>query len=405
MSVSMDQTAFAAALKQMYKEPTIANLVYKNNPAYALLKKSEDFYGEVEKYPVLYSNPQGASATFSSALANKQASALQAFLLSRVSDYATANIAGETIEASRNNAGAFMSALKTEMDGAFQIFGLRNGSALYRSGTGSIGQISATSTVASVTITLSNPADVVNFFVNQTLQAAATDGGAPRSGTVVVTGVNRANGQLTAAANWSAGITGLTAGDFLLVNGDSNLKISGFAGWLPMASTVSSTPFFGVDRSIDKQFLAGVFTDATGAPIEEAIIQSASDISTNGGMPDVCFMNPLRYADLIKSMGAKVQYGEIKTPDGYFAFTGVKMHGPNGEINIVSDRNCQSDRAYVMTWEDWSLRSLNKAPHILGLDGLDFLRQGTADGYEIRVGGYMQVKCIAPGRSGVVKLK
>jgi len=404
MAVTMDQTAFAAALKQLYKEPTIENLVYKSNPALGLIKKSEDFYGEVEKYPVLYSNPQGASSSFSSALANKQASSLQAFLLQRVSDYATANIAGETIEASRNNAGAFMSALKTEMDGAFQIFGLRNASALYRSGTGTIGQISAGSNVGTATITLANPADVVNFFVNQTLQASATDGGTPLAGTVIITNVNRATGELTASGNWSAGIGTIAAGNFLLTNGDSNLKMAGFSGWIPFSSSVSSTPFFGVDRSVDKQFLAGVFTDATGAPIEEALIQSATEVSVNGGNPDIVLMNPLRYADLIKSMGAKVQYNKVSDPKGYFSYSSVKMHGPNGEINVVPDRNCQVDRAYMMTWDTWSMRSLNKMPHILGLDGLDFLRQGTADGYEIRVGGYFQLKCVAPGHNGVVKL-
>ena len=80
------------------------------------------------------------------------------------------------------------------------------------------------------------------------------------------------------------------------------------------------------------------------------------------------------------------------------------MHGPTGSIKVVADRNCQTDRAYMMTWDTWEMRSLNKMPHILGLDGLDFLRQGTSDGYEIRVGGYFQLKCKAPGSNGVVKL-
>lgn len=404
MAITMDQTAFAAALKQLYKEPSINNLVYKNNVALALLKKGEDFYGEVEKYPVLYSNPQGASSSFSSALANKQASALQAFLLQRVSDYATANIAGETIEASRNNAGAFMSALKTEMDGAFQIFGIRNGAALFRSGTGSIGQISAGSNVTTATITLANPADAVNFFVGQTLQAAATDGGAPLAGTVILTGVNRSNGQLTASGNWDVGIPTIAVNYFLLTNGDSNAKMSGFSSWIPMSPTVSATPFFGVNRSVDKNFLAGVYVNAVGSPIEEGLIDGATQVAVNGGAPDIIIMNPLRYADLVKSLGSKVMYTNVESPDGFFSFTGLEMHGPSGSIKVVSDRNCQTDRAFVMTWDTWEMRSLNKMPHILGLDGLDFLRQGTSDGYEIRVGGYFQLKCKAPGSNGVVQL-
>lgn len=404
MAVTMDQSAFAAALKQLYKEPTIINLVYKKNPVLALIKKTEDFYGDVEKYPVKYSNPQGASASFSAALANKQASALQAFLLSRVSDYSTANIKGETIEVSRNNVGAFMSALKSEMDGAFDTFGLRNAAALFRSGTGTIGQISAASNVATATITLANPSDAVNFFVNQTLQANATDGGTPKAGTVIITKVNRVTGELTASAAFSTGIATIAAGDFLLTNGDNNAKMSGFASWIPMSSTVSATPFFGVDRSVDKNFLAGVYTNGVGAPIEEALIQCVSDVDKNGGDPDVIFANPDRVADLIKSMGAKAQYEQMKSADGYFGFTSVLMNGAGRVMKVISDRNCQIDRAYVMTWDDWEIRSANKMAHILGLDGLDILRQASDDSYEVRVGGYFNLKCKAPARSGVCQL-
>lgn len=404
MAVSMDVTAFQAALKQLYKEPTISNLVYKNNPALALIKKGTDFVGDVEKYPVLYSNPQGRSASFSAALTNKSSSALQAFLLTRVSDYALASIGGEVIEASQNNAGAFMSALKTEMDGAMQIIGLSAAASMFRSGTGSIGQISATSNIATPTITLQAVSDAVFFFVGQTLQASATDGGAPKAGTVQVTAVNRSNGQITVSGNWSAGIATIAAGDFLLVNGDSNAKLSGFASWIPLSSTVSNTPFFGVDRSVDKNFLAGVYIDGRGAPIEEALTDCATQVAVNGGSPDIIFMNPVKYADLVKSLGAKVQYTDVKSPDGFFGFTGLYLHGPTGSIKVVADRNCQSDRAYVMSWDTWEMRSLNKMPHILGLDGLNFLRQGSQDGYEIRVGYYAQLKCIAPGHNGVVQL-
>ena len=87
MAAVQDQASFAAALKQMYKEPTVADLCYKNNVALAMMKKSEDFYGDVEKYPALYAPTAGRSATFSDALANQQASQLQAFLLQRKSDY------------------------------------------------------------------------------------------------------------------------------------------------------------------------------------------------------------------------------------------------------------------------------------------------------------------------------
>jgi len=111
---------FAPALKQYYSTTRVENMVYKDHPFLAMLAKDEKFYGKNLPLPIVYGNPQGRSATFSKAKANKTNSQLKDFLLTRAKDYSLASIDNETAEASENDAGAFMQALTLEIDGAFQ---------------------------------------------------------------------------------------------------------------------------------------------------------------------------------------------------------------------------------------------------------------------------------------------
>lgn len=402
--MALDMTTFAAALKQHYVDFTVKNMVYKNNANHAMLRKDEKFGGLNMPLPQIYGNPQGRSAGFASALANKTNTQIKAFTLTRVSDYALANIQNEVLEASVGDSDAFMRAATTEIDGSIQAVTRSLAGAEFRNGTGSIGQVSAGSTVGSVTITLANIDDIVNFEVGMTLQAAATDGGVPRAGTVAVTGINRSSGTLTAAANWSTGIAAIATGDFLLVQGDSNAKLSGYDAWLPMPGVLTNALFFGVDRTVDATRLGGVSVDYRGAPIEEALIDLAAKIGREGGVPDRCWVNFQNYANIEKALGSKVIYQPVKDPEGIIGFEGIKIHGPKGPITILPDLNCQGDRFYMVQSDTWALYSLGMAPKLLKSDGMEFLRVSSADAVEVRAGYYAQMGCVAVGWNGVGQL-
>ena len=54
--------------------------------------------------------------------------------------------------------------------------------------------------------------------------------------------------------------------------------------------------------------------------------------------------------------------------------------------------------------KSWKLYSLKEPVRILDLDGNKVLREATADAVELRVGGYFQLGCDAPGHNVVIKL-
>lgn len=402
---ALDMTSFNSALKAHYTDERIYNMVYRDNPLLALMPKMESFGGKNLPIPIIYGNPQGRSASFSTAQSNKTASKITDFVLTRNHDYALASIDNETLEASKGNSNAFMEAATTEIDGAINSATRSLAIAMYRSGSGSIGQCNASATGTS--LVLKDSEDVTNFEVNQELVFSTADGaGAVKSGKVTVTHVDRDSGILTvdALSAIDSG-TGVAANDFIFIEGDYDSKIKGLQAWLPN-SAPGATPFFGVDRSVDVTRLAGVRYDGSSLPIEEAIIGAIHRVARESGKPSHMFMNFAKWDELAKALGSKVQYIEeaVKVGEANLNFRGIMVHGPKGPVKIIADQNCPNSRGFLLQLDVWKLYSLGKAPRILDTDGLKMLREASADAVEVRIGYYAQLGCRAPGFNANVRL-
>lgn len=417
-----------AALKELYTgDDYMKDLVYKKNPLLALIPKDESPSGFAGKYipvPLVYAPPVGRSATFSTAQSNQTAPGVNSFFVYRVSNYQLVTITNELLEATKDNAGAFVDEAKLNMDTGFRSISNDLALDLFGDGSGKRGAISVLSTGV---ITLTNPSDVVNFEVGMTLVSYSQSGSTATQSTGAALGyviaVNRSSGQITVSAtaggnagdptNWSTSFPNLAvqgdvnfaSGGLAIANGFA-LKIAGMQAWLPTSSPASNDSFWGVNRSTDATRLAGVRFNGSSETIEEALIDAASLVAREGGQPDMCFMSFASYAALEKSLGSKVQYVDVKHEEADIAFAGIRVHAPYGPITVIPDRNCPSQIAYLLQMDTWKLRSLGKAPHILtyGLEGLEGLRVGNADALEIRIGYYANLICNAPGWNCVVQL-
>lgn len=426
MAIYANPTNQVAALKELYKDSDefMKDLVYKKNPFLALVPKDESSSGMAGKYmpcPLIYGAPQGRSATFSNAQSNQTAPALASFFVYRVSNYELVTITNELLEATKDDIGAFVDEAKLNMDTGFRNISNDLAHDLFSDGSGSRGSISSITTGV---IVLVDPSSVVQFEVGMTLVSYSVAGNVYTQSTGAaigyVIGVNRSAGTVTVSAtvggvagtptNWS------TSFPFLGVQGDvafgtltlttSFLKVSGLGAWLPLTAPASGDSFWGIDRSADVTRLAGVRFDGSAESIEEALIDAASLVAREGGQPEMCWINFASYSALEKSLGAKVQYVDVKHDEADIAFAGIKVNAPYGPITVIPDRNCPSRVAYLLQMDVWKLRTLNKAPHILtyGAEGLEGLRVGNADALEIRIGYYGNLTCSAPGWNCVVQL-
>jgi hypothetical protein len=384
----------AAVLKTLYPSGVPLDLTYNDHPFLAMVQKDFNFYGENKKVPLKYANSSGRSATFSTAQSNANNVKTKAFLITRDKDYAVAKIQNELILAAKNNAGAFVDALKLEMDGAMGAIGNALAFDLYRAGSGVVGQIDSGVTLASTTLTLRNPDDVVAFEQGQKIQlATAITGGTLRSGTLTIVAVDRVGGVLTVNANIST-ISGATVNDYIVIEGDYDSKIKGLGAWIP-AVAPGATSFFGVDRTTDVTRLGGLRGDFSALPAEEALIEAAKLVNREGGKMDHVFCSYDFYASLEKALGAKVQYVDMDIAK--VNFRGILFNHGKGVARVIPDISCPTDRVFGLQMNTWKLSGLGQVPQILDMDGLKMLRVSNDDATEIRIGYYAQLECHAPG--------
>lgn len=401
MGQYMDMAAGNASLKEYYDGITVENLAYEKNPFLAMVPKDTDAEGKVIAQPILYENSQGRSSNFANAQGNQTPAQMAEFFLTLRSDYSIATLQRQLMLASQSSKGGFIKWASKFIDIAIRSAALSAASSLYRGGTGSIGQI-ATGGIAAGVITLSNPADVSQFAVNMTLQASSTDGGAPRATLGYVIARNVVAGTITVsntALGGAAGSpTGWTAADFLLVQGDSNSKMSGLTGWLPSVAPTATDNWFGTNRSPDSR-LYGLYYNGSGQSIEEAVIDQAMLVSREGGDPRHLFLNYGSASGLLKAMGTRREYVDWTSEKGSIGFRGFLVQGPNGPIETFSDRNCQGQTGFLLQLDTWTLYSLMAVPHMFhyGDDGSDMLRVANADAAETRTGYYGQLGTNAPG--------
>jgi len=413
-----------AALKELYTDSSeyMKDLVYKENPFLALVPKNESPDGFAGKYipvPIEFGVPAGRSHSFSNAQNQQTAAQLASFFVYVISDYQLVTITNLLMEQTKSNAGAFVDAAKLQMDGGFRMITNNIAFELFGDGSATRGYIGSTNSGSAPTyiITLSNAQQIVQFEVGMTLVNFVSSGGtisSISSSTASITAVDRSNGIITVLASatdssWAAAGHGLGVfGDIVAgpIATGTNLALSGLAAWLPSSAPSSSDSFWGVNRSADVTRLAGIRYNAQSLTIEEGITNALAVLNREGGKPDLCIMDFASYAALVNSLGAKVQYVQVKHDEVEVAFEGITFQSAYGRVTILADRSCPPQTAYLLTMSTFKLRSLGKVPHILtyGMEGLEGLRVGNADALEIRIGYYGNLICSAPGWNAVVQL-
>jgi hypothetical protein len=333
-----------------------------------------------------------------------------AFLVTRKRNYSLASLDNETVEASKNNAGAFLQYLETSMSSAMNSLSNQLAMQLYRDGSGAVGIHASESGSGPTTVTLSDANDIVNFEVGMQVQAWPS-GGAVRAATGKITAVNRESGTFTCAEDLST----WTANDLISVKGNKDAVLSGLQGWIPVGSGRSSAlaaSYYGVTRSTDSVRLGGVYLDKSGSPIEEGIVDGLNKaIQIGDGNFDVLMVNPMDFSTLEKALGSKVQRVQMSTEikeggivRGVVGFNALEIYYAGGSVKVVADRFCPKGFAYALTLESLKFCSLGNAVRIFDQDGRPVLRSATADALTFRVFSYSNLYCTAPGKNAILKI-
>jgi hypothetical protein len=395
-------------LKELYDGQKVENLVLKDHAFVAMVRKNSKFYGKSYPQPVQHGVAVGGrSSRFSAAKANKSNNRYKQFSLTRFSDYALVSIQNEAIEAAEHDKGAFIRELKTETDGA--IIAARESQArdAFGTGTGLMGQIKTSGGISGATVTLQDVREALKFEVDMVVVLSTDNGGgAVEVGDLTISKVDRKNGVITFDQNVTAGIPTAANGMFIFVDGDYDNKMPGLHGWIPPTEPGPSDNFFGVNRSVDPERLAGYRFDGSSMSPEEALIYCVADLNDRGGNPTHVFMNSYDYTNLELSLGSKIQYvtsGAFGRAD--ITFQGIKLNSRKGRpLTVLAEPFGIKGHSKVLQLDTWTLHSLKEAIRILMPDGLKMLRDSDDDSSELRVGGYKVLGCSAPGWNADCKM-
>lgn len=386
-------------LKTKYDQKKFYQFAYLKAPLSGMMRRDEKFGGNNARITIRYAVPQGGSCTFSNAQANKTTSSDVGFLLTRKKDYQLAGITGEALDTSEGDENTIFNGLKGEMDGSLRNISRSMAIQAYRNGGGARGKGDGAYSVAGTVIQLGTSADITNFEVGMFIRLGSGDGltGAVRTGTQLqVTALNRILGTITtgAAVNTLASAANT---DFIFREGDFGLCASGLLGWLPTTAPVGGDNWYGVDRSVDTVRLAGTTYSGNGGNKEETLIDAVALASREGAEIDVCFVNTLDRADIVKSLGSKAIYEPVKSTDGVVGYKALVIEGEDGPVKVMADVNCPRGNFFLLQMDTWVRKSAKPAPRYLKADGPEFLRESSADGYEWRIGAYWNIGCEAPG--------
>lgn len=415
--------SFYAAYKHLYNPTRVARLAFNKRPFFAALTKKDIFEGDTYNHSIFFEDPQGGSATYSTAIAQNAASSQGArMVMNRGREYQAIKMLNEEIEAARSDKGSLLRKKATETDRVIQEMSRRMDIALHGDGTGIIASFT-TGSASSNTLTLDVPGLGIRFSVGMWLQATAARPAAGVAPTLVGSGaafqvvaVNRNASASTVTLSAVPTAWGLANNTqyFLLRNGEGlgfglsliNGGVSGLKAWLPTVAPVpgGGDSFWGFDRSADSQRLAGSRYTAQGGEKYETTFQNASaELELQCADPTIILMNPVDLAKYSQEIGNKVRYTSDSDAKTGLSTNHLLVHGQSSDMKAMSDPQVDPGTFFMLDMSTWWINHLNALPHLIDSDGIGALRDttGLTDSITLQWRAWYQLVCDAPGKNMV----
>lgn len=357
------------------------------------IKKEYNFVGEDMKVavPTYFAGGVGSGSLPTA----NPASAVKA-TLSAEKVYSVTEIEREALKASMGNEGAFVEAMKWNVQKTVESFNRNASRILFNDGTGALGTINANAsgTAAAPTIVISAATWVEghweeNDYVNCSTDASVfrIDSVVPSTRSIVLT---RLSGTLDLTATGSGLIVYM-----------QNSKDNDPLGLKGVCDATSGT-LYGVTVARRWQATqiaadgAGISSDA----LNELILKIQFKC---GKAPKKLITSYTQYRKILNFLeDSKVYKVEPRSNDlrGKVSFEGIEYISDAGPIGIFADRMCEDDRIYGVNTD--FITSYHRPDFgWFDDDGTVFLRLATTDAYGARYGGYYQ-NYIIPTFQGVI---
>ena len=386
--------AFAAdilpILKEYYGEKDVWNNLFRGSPTLASIEKTRAG-GKYYVVPMLYSRGGNVTGDYSIvAAATSYRGSTKAFQVPYGNSFTWFPISPKEYNASDMDAGAFIQIAKELFFAAGEALRQTNGAAVFGSGLGDLGVVTAVEPVARLTFVIrQSTAMGLDIGSSVVFAAGPNPTGALRSAAAVVVSslVDDGAGNITVTVATLYDVT-VAVGDWVCLYGfrvstATPLNYYGFRQILPTLgnrtgatwTTYIGTAFCGVDRSAAPSRLAGEFAlrDLAGSELySDAIIRGIRAVRRNGGKPDLIVLNDFDFSKVISELQAYKQYFQkINGPEAsekvdlslgisamQFAFSSTWIS------YVVDDPYCPEGIAYILEKETWGMAMLSNSKPI-----------------------------------------
>lgn len=362
-------TSILAMLKVFYKDG-VENLMFRNSPVLKKIKK-ERVEGKTQNFSAMYGRGGAVGGDFTKArTAAATVSKAVEFAVEPGQLFSVYDMNAKEVQASQTKRGAYMKIAGAKMFAASESFRKTLAAALYGTGYGEIAMAPAESFTASTPIDITLPDyAIMAIDIDSKIDVKATLNAVAPKVTLTVNSIDGNTVNVTPSVTASS-----LATDYLCIAGSNDgtkpLLPVGLAAWLPTKRTNLGTAFFGVERNIAPDRLAGAFYDASAINEKksESVQKLLQRCRRQGSQADLIIMNDSDFLEFSK---------EIATDNTYFTQTSTKAKreanvgfdkfsasfSTNYIENIVDDPYCPKGRFYILDSEYvalWSYTNTDK---------------------------------------------
>lgn len=369
--MAISANASILAMLKVYYKDGVENLMFRNSPVLKKIKK-ERVEGKTQNFSAMYGRGGAVGGDFLVAK-NNAATVSKAveFAVEPGQLFSVYTMNSKEVQASQTKRGAYMKIAGAKMFAASESFRKTLAAALYGTGYGEIcltGAAWAFTSGTKADITLPDYA-IMAIDIGSQLEVKEVLNNNAKKVTLTVESINGNTVNVTPDKTVT-----VLATDYVVLAGSNDgnkpLLPIGLAGWLPTTRPVAGTSFFGVDRSIATDRLAGAFYDASAINEKKSVTvqKLLQKCRRQGSQADLIVMNDSDFLEFS---------AEIEATNTYFTQTSTKAKreanvgfdkfsasfSTNYIENIVDDPYCPKGRFYILDTEYvalWSYTNTDK---------------------------------------------
>lgn len=400
MAGSATNSSNANLLRRLFG-PELINMMWKDDPYLAGVKKVTTGFGEARAIVVRVSEVAGVGGSFVIALKNQNPTGERKFLVTERSIYSVFSMKGSFLRKMRGKPNSLLTGYQSQASSALRDFKKVMEHAAWNDVGGTLGQISTSTNLSTNVLVFRNARALFGLNMLGKRVTVSTDtgagsspagelnaGGVPYTG--VVTAVDELANSITilgdnGGATLSAAFPNINTNCYVFIEGFYALSLTGKRGWNPIPTPTGGDNHFGVDRSESPNKLSGWRQPSLG--LRESTLLMAL---TLGDMADLeqptCYANSVDWFEFTQELGSKVQRGDDST--GRAGKKVIEVYGPSSTCKIVSANRCPLGYSWVGDPSNDMLLSEGEIPQVLNEDKVGtMLRASDDDAYQSRLGG------------------